>query len=673
MLKRSLSPDTTGVDSVKAPRHKEPIVLAAADGGGTDMSTGSPSEPMDESSLLGSPSLSRASSQSLDESDYDSYHSAKSISDIESEYTDDADDDDQEDVELDMSYQRVSIKIPPLRHDEGNQNNRTFVYGVEDMDGGFGDGLRDYILLVDAYPSVSRHDGVFKRICKQVFKVPENQPIHVTHGVHDKYVRATSNYRAKLSQIFKAVMKTYTFDTVSLPEKCKNNRKRQFKYMMDAMRFARKDYLSSGAILQSAALGDVIAKVFYHGRKGIQLSLKDSDDQVPRPVIAFAFLLGLITLKLVEPVDADMSSLPMATWPTLRTLHLYGARKDITCDEIIGIWKRFPSLKELELTSCIDLQSTRFVSEFCPSMKSLNIRMYVMGLKLTYTDDEENNNEVQGVTKLDIDTNDIPDEIVKDISSIIKQHHHTLEHLVWKTDTTHDTEYVGLFQYPRLRKLGLISSGWQIPRNAPLLEELMLTSRIISTQPQVLDMIPPHLNKLELKLEGPLQPVAKSSIERYLTRMSLQCQLKELVVRFNSEDDFTSIMDAIFRHGQLECLKISFTYAWDSDQMERFFHSLVKGCPRLSRLELKCSNAPSTYSITTLKGLAHLNMFAFSIYGSDGIDGFWDALRSFSQLRCLRIYPNAAIYKTNIAYLKEQRPDMKIINHPFDTTFEPSF
>lgn len=75
------------------------------------------------------------------------------------------------------------------------------------------------------------------------------------------------------------------------------------KHVLTQPRFARKDYLSSGAILQSAALGDVIAKVFYHGRKGIQLSLKDSDDQVPRPVIAFAFLLVSVCQCTVLPLS----------------------------------------------------------------------------------------------------------------------------------------------------------------------------------------------------------------------------------------------------------------------------------------------------------------------------------------------------------------------------------
>lgn len=57
--------DTTDGHSVKAPRRNEPVVLAAADGGDPDMPTASSSEPLDESFLLGSPSLSRVSSQCM--------------------------------------------------------------------------------------------------------------------------------------------------------------------------------------------------------------------------------------------------------------------------------------------------------------------------------------------------------------------------------------------------------------------------------------------------------------------------------------------------------------------------------------------------------------------------------------------------------------------------------
>ncbi|KAJ8657580.1 hypothetical protein O0I10_006644 [Lichtheimia ornata] len=369
---------------------------------------------------------------------------------------------------------------------------------------------------------------------------------------------------------------------------------------------------------------------------------------------------NLKLLDITDAMDADVTSLPMTTWPTLTTLSLLYAKKNVTCDQVTAIWKRFPSLKKLTLSPCTDIQSTLLVSEYCPSVNRLDVSISCLGIEHIYSH-EENSSKEHEVTKIIMEIERLPDETCKDTSSIIKKYHDTLEHLEWDMDSSLDTENIEHLQYPRLKKLGLFWSGWQIPHNAPLLEELTLTSRIISTQPQVLDTVPPHLKKLELKLHDIPQLVDKTSVVRYLTRISLQCQLKELVVRFNSEENVTSVMDAIYRLDQLECLKISFTDVWNPYRMERFFDGLVKACPHLSRLELRCGNAPSIYSMNTLKGLAHLNMFAFCVYGSDGFDEFWDAIRRFSQLKCIRIYPNYAIHKSNLTYLKEERPDLKVI------------
>lgn len=375
-------------------------------------------------------------------------------------------------------------------------------------------------------------------------------------------------------------------------------------------------------------------------------------------------MLACPNLKLLDisnAIDADVTSLPMTTWPTLTTLSLVYTNNPITCDQIIEIWKRFPSLKKLTLSPCTDIQSGLVVSQHCPWMKRLELSLSSLGIELIFWDEGENTNEEPGITKLIMRTDHRAQERCKDTSTIIRRYHNTLEQLEWDMDTSWDTENIQHLQYPRLKKLGLSWSGWEIPRNAPMLEELMLTSRIISTRPDVLDMIPPHLKKLELKLQGAPYIVDKSSIVRYIGRISLQSQLKELVVRFNSQDNATSVMDAIYRLDQLECLKISFSHVWDPYRMERFFDGLVRACPRLSRLELKCDNAPSIYSMNTLKRLAHLNIFAFSVHGSDGLDGFWDAIRRFSQLKCIRIYPDYAIHNSNIRYLKQERPDMKII------------
>lgn len=63
------------------------------------------------------------------------------------------------------------------------------------------------------------------------------------------------------------------------------------------------------------------------------------------------------------------------------------------------------------------------------------------------------------------------------------------------------------------------------------------------------------------------------------------------------------MLDAIYQHDQLECLKISFTDDLESYDLETFLEVLVQSCPRLACFELKCARAPSIYAINTLGSL----------------------------------------------------------------------
>lgn len=252
----------------------------------------------------------------------------------------------------------------------------------------------------------------------------------------------------------------------------------------------------------------------------------------------------------------------------------------------------------------------------------------------------------------------------KNTTSIIKQHYRTLEHIEWDVDTSWDTETIGDLQFPRLKILRILSSGWQIPRNAPMLEELRLTSGIIGTHPAVLDTIPPRLTKLELQLdndEADAAPVDISGIEHYLDRFARQQQLLELVIHFdNEQQDINDLLEAIFHHHQLQCLKISFAEDLGSYDFETFLDGLVKSCPRLSCLELKCGNAPSIHAINTLKQLEYLTQLRLPISGADDPDRFWNAIRTFAQLKHITIYPACEVKDQHVKYLKQHRPDMKI-------------
>ncbi|KAJ8658063.1 hypothetical protein O0I10_006335 [Lichtheimia ornata] len=175
----------------------------------------------------------------------------------------------------------------------------------------------------------------------------------------------------------------------------------------------------------------------------------------------------LVSLSIGDTYDPDVSSLPMYHWPTITSLRLTFSCKPITCTHTIEIWKRFPSLKELELHPCPDIKPALVVSEYHPTIKSLHLCIDAMGIRYTYSD-EGIHGEEAGVTKLTIGTIDFPEEICKDTTSVVKRHHNTLKHLEWDMDTSHDTENIDNIDFPRLTKLSLFYYGWEMIRNAPV-------------------------------------------------------------------------------------------------------------------------------------------------------------------------------------------------------------
>ncbi|CDH60994.1 predicted protein [Lichtheimia corymbifera JMRC:FSU:9682] len=368
---------------------------------------------------------------------------------------------------------------------------------------------------------------------------------------------------------------------------------------------------------------------------------------------------NLDSLKISEALDGDVTSTHMTTWPTLTTLALTSLRHPITCDEIIDIWERFPALKKLTLSPCRDIQSTLIIPEHFPSMNRVDVWVDDSIIELAFMDE---GNHGDGITKVVMWTSEF--DACKDTTSIIKQHHSTLEHIEWDVHTRWDTENIDGLQFPRLKVLRIGFSGWQIPRNAPMLEELKLTWRIIRIHPEVLDIIPPRLTKLKLQLDNDDEgavPVDTSAIEHYLDRIAIQQQLLELVIDFDVEQQIIeALLEAIYHHHQLECLKISFTEDLDPYNMEIFLDGLVKSCPRLACLELECANELSIHAINTLKQLEYLTQLRFPIVNADDPDRFWNAIRTFTQLKYVTIYPARDVQDQHVKYLKQHRPDMKI-------------
>ncbi|CDH59957.1 predicted protein [Lichtheimia corymbifera JMRC:FSU:9682] len=299
-------------------------------------------------------------------------------------------------------------------------------------------------------------------------------------------------------------------------------------------------------------------------------------------------------------------------------------------------------------------------------MNGLHIHLSDMGTGITFAD-QGPSSETPAITKITIESLiQANGDTFADVGSVLKHHRKTIEDFCWAMDGENDNRDIYDIQYPQLKKLTLNKSGWWIPRNAPLLEELTLSSRTINNHPAVLDTIPPSLKTLELKLNEVPELVDTSSIKQYLLRFAQHSHLHELVIISPTMDNIFNVVDAICHLKQLQRFAIIITMRPDSSQQDRFLDQLARGCTNLSCLEIYCLyKGLSTHSINTLKQLGNLKQCSFAIDPTSD-DGIWHALKTFPQLKCIRIYPAMPSHRMGIRRLKEKRPDMTVY---LDQTF----
>ncbi|CDS10639.1 hypothetical protein LRAMOSA11125 [Lichtheimia ramosa] len=319
-------------------------------------------------------------------------------------------------------------------------------------------------------------------------------------------------------------------------------------------------------VCRSVDVEHIVSSLKHISNTLTQLSLRLQDG----PDVSLATILmtcpNLTWLHMNAAHDVGLSSLPMTTWPKLRTLYIQGTGNDITCDQIIGIWKRLPSLTTLHLHPCTNIQSTFIVTDFCPSMNSIGIKVSGSGIgfdvndsgiALTFKRKGHPSDEI-GVTHLALRYERFVDQIMMvDINPTLRKHGNTLQDLNLKDFILEmDLAVSQDIQYPRLMKLDLDGSAWWIPRNAPMLQELTLTANTILAHPTVLDTIPANLKKLQLLLAGGRRIVDQTRLAAYLDGLAHQSQLKELVISSSRVDDLGNMFDAICHLDQLERLNV---------------------------------------------------------------------------------------------------------------------
>lgn len=369
---------------------------------------------------------------------------------------------------------------------------------------------------------------------------------------------------------------------------------------------------------------------------------------------------NLVSLKLFLESADDLTSLPiMPTCSTLTTLSLNLEERDLSYNEIMSLAKRLPSLKNLTFCPCNDVEHARGVFDNYPWMKSLTFSNDGPGLEFNLSDQGPICKGI-GITDLTIMATCFGGHVWGNVDYILRQCQRTIERLRFDVDSGSEPEDIYTIQYDRLKKLCLDTSGWWIPRHAPMLEELDISAETFSANAAVLDVVPTNLKKLHLQVAGTHTVDQKALIEQYLLRFISHPHLKELVIDFTTMNNIDNVLNAVLHLHQLHHLMVRFKRHWDSNHMQRFLDGLVKGCPHLSSFEIHCVNAPSTDSINALKRLEHLEKLAFSVDSRDGDDNFWYAIQTFSQLKWIETYYAKAVNMRDIRRLSRKRPGLKI-------------
>ncbi|KAJ8657993.1 hypothetical protein O0I10_006264 [Lichtheimia ornata] len=395
----------------------------------------------------------------------------------------------------------------------------------------------------------------------------------------------------------------------------------------------------------------------------------DFEDTIPVTRVLSA-CPNLVSLVLHEPDIHDFKHLPMTPWPNMTTLSIVSLGERLGDEEIHEICQRFPALRKFDLHPCLYVESALMIPHYCPLLKSVELAFEIMTVGVAYTDRNAGSEDVV-VTKISVymdDWEEFSDVAFEDFHPTLRRHHTTLEDIEWYISPERDFHDLVNMPYPRLKKLSLLTSAPPILQNALNLEELTMTSNAINANPAILDTIPSTLKKLKLKLHDGRNHVDPNTIERYLGRVAQQCRIQELTIHVDMFVAFENILQAVYRFSMLQRLMLKFRRDWEPYQTERFLDGLVNACPHLFSLDIDCNLAPSTYSMNALTRLVHLKEFAFSIKDMGPYDSFWLALRTFSQLKCIRVRHQDPITNVQIRQLKNHRPDMNVI---IDGLYQP--
>lgn len=386
----------------------------------------------------------------------------------------------------------------------------------------------------------------------------------------------------------------------------------------------------------------------------------------------------LISLQVFEAYDIDLQSLPRATlFPNLTTLRLDCTLKQISCDKVLAMLHRFPSLKHLALNPCPDPRSIFMIQHHCPLLKSLELGICVVGTILPCVEDasqSDDHMDGKGLQRLYLCGTQATRYSWNDVHGLLNQHHNTLERIelnvtISKHDDDGDDPITNV-PFPCLKKLSLHHMsqsdpcfGWWLSGSAPCLEELHLTANVIMSNPAVLDTTPPELKMLGIRLDTTYNWNRHADLKDYLCRLIQKaCPLETLVIHSNCATyDITTEETVKAAAGLNHLQHLILGFSRDMYDMEHYLQVLAKRCRHLTRLEIKCKNVPVQYSLTCLSQLPQLKQLTLPVgYGATA-EFFDPLLVFFPQLQCLALYPENAAFSLDLKHFKKERPDVKVM------------
>lgn len=315
----------------------------------------------------------------------------------------------------------------------------------------------------------------------------------------------------------------------------------------------------------------------------------------------------------------------------------------------------FPALEKLVISPCFDIPIMSDIRRFCPSMQQLQLGV------LTHVR-ESQPSAGRGLKDLCIENNLQMYYNAQHVSNLLKSHCKTLETLDLNQCLGDNVNKN--IKYPRLRRLVLNNDnpfepcfGWWIPNQAPLLEELVISSTAIN---DILDTRSPNLKRLVMKISRSTDMTRISQLTSFAER---HANVQTLEIHSYIFYDILNLDFFIRRFDRLSSLVLGADNNFEQHYMDEVVDKLVQGRTHLKQLTMNFKHGISKHAIETLATLKHLESLTLPVNRSSAAGLV--TLAQCSHLKYLKVLPDFQHPDDFTLELKQRRPDIdvEIVEH----------